>query len=57
MLLISRFLGTRSRHSIEGFMYFLFSSLHTELIELIPITYRNKDKAVETIRALSEELI
>ena len=38
-------------------MYFLFSSLHTELIELIPITYRNKDKAVETIRALSEELI
>ncbi|OMJ90324.1 hypothetical protein SteCoe_7351 [Stentor coeruleus] len=52
MLLIFRFLGNRPRHTIEG-----FTSLQTDLLQLIPINPRNKDQAIEAIRAIAEELI
>ncbi|OMJ75593.1 hypothetical protein SteCoe_25248 [Stentor coeruleus] len=52
MIFIARILGNQPRHTVEG-----FSSLHTELLNLLPITPHNKDQAIEAIRAISEQLI
>ena len=57
MLLISRFLGTKPRHSLEHFTYTINRTLHTDLTQMLPCSAKNKDKVIESIRAISEELI
>jgi hypothetical protein len=53
----SKFLGKPSKHSIETFRYSTVSTLHQELLALSPVSHKNKEKVVENIRAITEEII
>lgn len=57
MNFLSKILGKPSKHSIETFVYYSPSTLHQDLQQLSPITHKNKDRVIESIRAITEEII